>query len=157
MTVFFGLFSSLIKDKLYVGEAILATVGGIAFSAYGGQVFVPRAWAEGHHFNAITLEFTRVVIALSGESAVCGTARQRELTTSPPVFAVGVELPRAYVKRHWKSLAMLLGPNMFIGWIISALLMWGLIPGLDFLGACVVAAGTTPTGTITSCKLPALR
>lgn len=49
------------------------------------------SFLPGHHFDEITLELTRAIIALS-------------------VFAVGVELPRAYVWRHWKSLTMLLGP-----------------------------------------------
>lgn len=43
--------------------------------------------------NEITLEFTRVVLAIG-------------------VFAVGVELPKQYMKKHWKSLAFLLGPVM---------------------------------------------
>ncbi|GJN94505.1 hypothetical protein Rhopal_007587-T1 [Rhodotorula paludigena] len=72
---FFGLFSGFVKERLYVGEAIIATCFGIAFSAYGAGIFAPRTWSEGHHTDEITLELTRIVIALS-------------------VFAVGVELPR---------------------------------------------------------------
>lgn len=101
----------------------------------------------GHHFDEITLELTRVIIALS-------------------VFAIGVELPKAYVLRHWRSLAILLGPmyaflasltepysrfgvrSMFIGWMITAAFITLLIPGLDFLPALVVAAGLTPTDPI---------
>ena len=41
----------------------------------------------------ITLEFTRVILAVG-------------------VFAIGVELPKAYMKRHWKSLFFLLVPVM---------------------------------------------
>lgn len=43
--------------------------------------------------NIITLELTRVVLAIG-------------------VFAIGVELPKAYMRRHWKSLFFLLGPVM---------------------------------------------
>lgn len=32
---------------------------------------------------------------------------------------------------------MLLGPVMVWSWIISSLLIWALIPGLDFLNSCV--------------------
>lgn len=64
------------------------------------------------------------------------------------VFAVGVELPRAYVWRHRKSLGMLLGPNMLIGWLLSAGFMYALVPALDFLSALVIAAGVTPTDPI---------
>ncbi|GAA5820293.1 hypothetical protein JCM10212_005861 [Sporobolomyces blumeae] len=126
---FFGLFSGFIKERMYIGEAIIATCFGIAFSAYGAGIFAPRTWAEGHHADEITLELTRIVIALS-------------------VFAVGVELPKAYVLRHWKSLAMLLGPIMLMGWMIAASLMYAIVPGLEFLPALVVAAGVTPTDPI---------
>lgn len=126
---FFGLFSGFIKERMYIGEAIIATCFGIAFSSYGAGIFAPRTWAEGHHADEITLELTRIVIALS-------------------VFAVGVELPKAYVLRHWKSLAMLLGPIMLMGWMIAGVLMYAIIPGLEFLPALVIAAGVTPTDPI---------
>jgi hypothetical protein len=35
------------------------------------------------------------------------------------VFAVGVELPKYYASRHWKSVAMLLGPVMTFGWLVT--------------------------------------
>ncbi|GAA5876841.1 hypothetical protein JCM8547_002405 [Rhodosporidiobolus lusitaniae] len=126
---FFGLFSGFVKERMYVGEAIIATCFGIAFSAYGAGIFAPRTWASGHHTDQITLELTRIIIALS-------------------VFAVGVELPKAYVLRHWKSLAMLLGPIMLTGWMVAATLMYALIPGLEFLPALVAAAAVTPTDPI---------
>ncbi|BGP27801.1 hypothetical protein JCM10295v2_006778 [Rhodotorula toruloides] len=126
---FFGLFSGFVKERLYVGEAIIATCFGIAFSGYAAGIFAPRTWALGHHTDGITLELTRIIIALS-------------------VFAVGVELPKAYVWRHWKSLAMLLGPIMFAGWMVSGALMYAIIPGLEFLPALVLAAGVTPTDPI---------
>ena len=43
--------------------------------------------------DAITLEFTRVVLAIG-------------------VFTIGVDLPKAYMWNHWKSLAFLVGPVM---------------------------------------------
>nr|XP_018262109.1 Na+/H+ exchanger AnNHA1 [Kwoniella dejecticola CBS 10117]OBR84267.1 Na+/H+ exchanger AnNHA1 [Kwoniella dejecticola CBS 10117] len=129
--VIFGMLSLFIKEKLYLGEAPLATVIGIIIGPHCLGWFDPAGWAGGHDeiVDEITLEVTRVVIAIS-------------------VFAVGVELPKAYMKRHWRSLFFLLGPCMVWGWMVSALLMWGLIPGLHFLGALVIAAGTSPTDPI---------
>ena len=66
--------SALIKERLYVGEAIVATGFGIAFGPYAADLVNPRSWGN-PSFDDITLEFTRIVLALS-------------------VFAVGVELPR---------------------------------------------------------------
>ncbi|OWZ71203.1 hypothetical protein AYX14_03391 [Cryptococcus neoformans] len=129
--VIFGMISLFVKEKLYVGEAPIATVVGIIIGPHCLNFFNPAGWGGGEEevANDVTLEFTRVVIAIS-------------------VFAVGVELPKAYMKRHWRSLFFLLGPCMVWGWMISALLIWGLIPDLTFLASLVVAAGVTPTDPI---------
>jgi len=66
--------SALIKEKLYAGEAIVATAFGIIFGPHCANLIDPRQWGN-PSFDDITLEFTRIVLALS-------------------VFAVGVELPR---------------------------------------------------------------
>jgi hypothetical protein len=62
---------------------------------YGGNVFNPRSWGGGsvEITNQITLEVTRVVLAIG-------------------VFAIGVELPKAYMLRHWKSIFFLIVPVM---------------------------------------------
>lgn len=62
---------------------------------YGANIFDPRGWGGGNRevSNTITLEVTRVVLAIG-------------------VFAIGVELPKTYMKKHWKSLLFLLGPVM---------------------------------------------
>lgn len=62
---------------------------------YAANIFDPHHWAGADEdtINTVTLEFTRVVLAVG-------------------VFAIGVELPKAYMKRHWKSLFFLLAPVM---------------------------------------------
>jgi NhaP-type Na+/H+ or K+/H+ antiporter len=62
---------------------------------YGANVWNPREWGNGDEkvINTVTLELTRVVLAIG-------------------VFSIGIELPKQYMKRHWKSLAYLLGPVM---------------------------------------------
>ena len=52
------------------------------------------------------------------------------------------------MKKHWRTLAFLLGPCMIYGWMVSALLIWGFVPGLTFLSSLVVAAAVTPTDPI---------
>jgi NhaP-type Na+/H+ or K+/H+ antiporter len=129
--VLFGMFSLFIREKLYIGEACWAFLFGVIIGPYGAGVFDPRSWANGNEetSNAITLEFTRVVLAIG-------------------VFAIGVELPKAYVARHWKSLFFLLGPVMTWGWFVSAGLIYAFIPGLDFLSSLAVGACLTPTDPI---------
>ena len=85
VVVLFGLFSSFIKETLRLGEAPVATVVGIVIGPHALNLFNPYDWGGKDNeevTNEITLEVTRVVIALS-------------------VFAVGVELP--------KVLSLLLG------------------------------------------------
>ena len=127
--VLFALFSAFIKETLFAGEAIIAVVVGIVIGPYAADLFDPRGWDQGRNFDDFTLEFTRVVIALS-------------------VFAVGVELPRAYMYRHARSLAFLLGPLMLIGWLTTGAFMYILVPRISFLEALVIAAASTPTDPI---------
>lgn len=108
------LWISLTTAQLYIGEACWAFLFGVVigprstlsqvlppFDAdkftgpHGANIFNPRGWGNGdqHVNNEITLEFTRVVLAIG-------------------VFAIGVELPKAYMAKHWKSLLILLGPVM---------------------------------------------
>ena len=62
---------------------------------YCADIFNPRAWGGNSEevTNTITLEFTRIVLAIG-------------------VFAIGVELPKAYMAKHWRSLFFLLVPVM---------------------------------------------
>lgn len=127
----FGMFSLFIREKLYIGEACWAFLFGVIIGPYGANLIDPRTWAghDGVVSNTITLEFTRVVLAIG-------------------VFAIGVELPKAYMARHWKSLFFLLFPVMTWGWFVSAGLIYAFIPGMSFLSSLAVAACLTPTDPI---------
>ncbi|KAH8813534.1 Sodium/hydrogen exchanger family-domain-containing protein [Flagelloscypha sp. PMI_526] len=134
--VLFGMFSLILREKLYIGEACWAFIFGVVVGPYGAGVFNPREWGASGHTeadedttNAITLEFTRVILSIG-------------------VFAIGVELPKQYMKIHWKSLAFMLGPIMAYGWFITAALIFGLIPRLGFLASLAIAACMTPTDPI---------
>ena len=68
------------------------------------------------------------------------------------VFAVGIDLPAGYVKRHWKGLALLLGPNMIAGFLISAGLIYSIM-GTSVTTAFIVAACLTPTDPVLSASV----
>ncbi|KAJ7639469.1 Sodium/hydrogen exchanger family-domain-containing protein [Roridomyces roridus] len=129
--VLFGMFSLLLRERLYIGEACWAFIFGVIIGPRGANIFNPRDWANNSEetANVITLELTRVVLAIG-------------------VFAIGVELPKAYMRRHWRSLFFLLGPVMIWGWFVSAAFIYLLIPGLNFLSSLAVAACLTPTDPI---------
>lgn len=132
----FSYLSLFIKERLYLGEAPIAAAFGIIVGPIAINLFNPASWGGedgvtpgGVHTDHITLEIMRVTIALS-------------------VFAIGVELPKKYLLRHWQSIAILLGPVMAWGWLITACFIYALIPGLDFLNSLVVAACVSPTDPI---------
>ena len=68
------------------------------------------------------------------------------------VFVVGVDLPRYYASRHWRSVAMLLGPVMTFGWLVCAAFVT-IIFNLDFPTALVVAACLTPTDPVLAASI----
>lgn len=72
---------------------------GIIMGPHCANIFNPRDWGE--HSDVITLEVMRVVLATG-------------------LFAIGVELPSAYLARHAKSLLFMIVPTMAFGWIIVA-------------------------------------
>jgi NhaP-type Na+/H+ or K+/H+ antiporter len=110
---------------------------------YVANVFDPRSWSK--HEHQITLEVMRVVLATG-------------------LFAIGVELPKAYLKEHVRSLLVMVVPTMAFGWLVvggehyHTLLMYvlmlprgvlkGLFPNLNFVSCLAISACLTPTDPI---------
>ncbi|KAJ3022019.1 UNVERIFIED_CONTAM: hypothetical protein HDU68_009358 [Siphonaria sp. JEL0065] len=123
----FGLISLIIKDKLYMSEAMVAILFGIVIGPVAFRLFVPEH-VFGQDLHQITLEFTRIIVAIQ-------------------CMACGVDLPGNYLLKEWKSVGMLLGPIMIIKWFVSALgIYW--IMGVTFLDALVISACITPTDPV---------
>ncbi|KAL4762174.1 Na+/H+ antiporter Nha1 [Aspergillus foveolatus] len=125
-TGLFMLCSLFVKEKLYIGEATVATICGIIFGPHAANLFNPIEWGN---VDKITLECSRIVLVVQ-------------------CFAVGVELPKAYMERHWKSVTLLLLPVMTWGWLITSLFIWWLIKPLTWLEALVCAACVTATDPV---------
>ncbi len=89
----------LIPLQIYVNEVVLGTAFGVIMGPHCANVFDPRHW--GSHTNVITLEVMRVVLATG-------------------LFAIGVELPPAYLGHHIKGLLVMIIPTMAFGWAIVA-------------------------------------
>ncbi|KAF9141218.1 hypothetical protein BG015_001361 [Linnemannia schmuckeri] len=126
--IFFGLVSLFVKEKLFISEAFVSTAFGIIIGPYAIGIFDPMSWTK---FDTVTLEFTRIVIAVQ-------------------VMAAGVSLPRSYMVKEKRSLFMMIVPLMILMWLTSALLIWGMIPNLDFVESMVLAACVTPTDPVLS-------
>jgi Na(+)/H(+) antiporter len=125
-TSLFMLCSLLVKEKLYIGEATVATICGIIFGPYAANLFNPDSWGN---VDKITLECSRIVLVVQ-------------------CFAVGVELPKAYMERHWKSVVLLLVPVMTWGWLATSLFIWWMVPPLSWLESLVCAACVTATDPV---------
>ncbi|KAF8530453.1 Sodium/hydrogen exchanger family-domain-containing protein [Hysterangium stoloniferum] len=119
--------SLLVRQRLYIGESILATAFGIIIGPHCANVINPRTW--GTDTNAITLEVMRITLATG-------------------LFAIGAELPRAYLAQHWRSLTIMVIPTMAFGWIVCASFMFWFFPGLGFISALCISACLTPTDPI---------
>ena len=84
--VLYAIFSELIRNRAHLSEPPLATLVGIAFGPHGATVLNPFDWGWE---DPITQELTRIIVGVQ-------------------VFAVGVDLPAGYLKRHWRGLAVLM-------------------------------------------------
>ncbi|KAG0144420.1 hypothetical protein CROQUDRAFT_95011 [Cronartium quercuum f. sp. fusiforme G11] len=91
--ILFRSFSAFVKENLYTGEAIIALMIGIILGPQVTGSFDPHSWGGGSNLNELTSDLTRIVIALS-------------------VSIVGVELPKAYIVKRWRSLLILLAADM---------------------------------------------
>ncbi|KAJ4304245.1 Na+/H+ antiporter [Collariella sp. IMI 366227] len=125
-TTLFMLCSSVIKERMYIGEATVATLCGVIFGPYAANLIDPESWGS---VDIITIEFSRIVLVVQ-------------------CFAVGVELPKYYMEKHWRSVTFLLVPVMTFGWLITSLFIWWLIEPLNFLESLVVAACVTATDPV---------
>ncbi|KAI9051482.1 hypothetical protein LZ554_004528 [Drepanopeziza brunnea f. sp. 'monogermtubi'] len=125
-TSLFMLCSSFIKERLYIGEATVATLCGIIFGPHAANLINPGTWGN---TDQITLEFSRVVLVVQ-------------------CFAVGVELPKYYMEKHWRSVVFLLIPVMTFGWLGTSLFIWWMVLPLTWLESLVCAACVTATDPV---------
>ena len=125
-TTIFMLCSSFIKERMYIGEATVATLVGVIFGPHVANLINPNSWGS---TDIVTIEFSRIVLVVQ-------------------CFAIGVELPRFYMEKHWKSVVLLLIPVMTFGWLIVSLFVWWMIPPFDWLDSLVVAACITATDPV---------
>jgi Na(+)/H(+) antiporter len=125
-TSLFMLCSSFIKERMYIGEATVATICGVIFGPHAANLIDPGTWGN---VDQITLEFSRIVLVVQ-------------------CFAVGVELPKYYMEKHWRSVVLLLLPVMTFGWLVTSLFIWWMVPPLDWLESLCCAACVTATDPV---------
>jgi sodium/hydrogen antiporter len=122
----FSLISLFVKEKLYIGEATVATIFGLIVGPHCLDWFAPTTWGN---TDFITIEVSRIVLIVQ-------------------IFAVAVELPKKYMLRHWLSIAILLLPVMTFGWLLSSVFIWKLVPTLSWVQGLALAACITATDPV---------
>lgn len=127
--VIYGLISYVAKERLYLSEPLLAVTLGILVGPYVLDWVDPLSWGTTEETNELTYQFTRIIVGIQ-------------------VLFTGIALPKAYLWREKLSLTVLLFGIMTTAWFATALLIWGLIPGLTFLESLAIAAAVTPTDPV---------
>ncbi|KAK5136422.1 hypothetical protein LTR08_003067 [Meristemomyces frigidus] len=129
----FGLVSYLLKERYYLSEALISTIAGVILSPHATNFVRPLQYAHGNEVDleTITFYFTRLVLGVQ-------------------LVLAGVQLPSKYLWKQWRSLSLLLGPGMCVMWLITSLLVWALVPNINFLFALAIGASVTPTDPVLS-------
>ena len=121
----YALFSSFIRNNLHLSEPPLALLVGIIFGPTSLDVLNPIRWGL---TDNVTQEAARLIVGLQ-------------------VFTVGVELPKAWFGRHWKSVGMMLGPVMGYSWLVTAVFV-RLVLQTKWSTALVISACLAPTDPV---------
>ncbi|KAI7858980.1 Cation/H+ exchanger, partial [Circinella umbellata] len=108
-----------VKERMFISEAFVALIVGIIAGPLVANGLNPYDWDD---TDEITKQITRCVIAIQ-------------------VMAVGIDLPRHYLKKEWRTFLILMLPIMIFMWLISGLFIWALIPTLDYILANSVVKG----------------
>ena len=130
------LCTAVVGLVLALNSTVISLVAGIVFSPHATNFIRPLEYASGSQedLSTITLYFSRLVLGVQ-------------------LVLAGIQLPSRYLLRERKSLALLLGPGMTFMWLSSSLIIWGLVPNLDFLHALAVGACVTPTDPVLSSSI----
>lgn len=129
--VLFALLSSFIKNRLHASEPPLALLYGVLVGPRGVDLMNPEGWADRDDLQE---EFSRFVLGVQ-------------------CFVIGIELPQGYIRRSWRSLAVLLGPVMVSSWVISAALAKLVFSEYRWQTCFAIAACLSPTDPILAASI----
>lgn len=123
--IIYALFSQFIRNNLHVSEPPLAVIFGIILGPYVLDLITPNRWGMN---DEMVQEITRVIVAIQ-------------------CFAVGIELPKHYFRRHYKSVLCFLGPIMTFSWAITSLFAY-LVFKTGVWTALIIGACLSPTDPV---------
>ncbi|KAI5187853.1 sodium/hydrogen antiporter [Nematocida homosporus] len=123
----FGLISLFVKERLYIAETAVATIFGMVCRQFlsGGENDVLK---DNLSNSTFVFHFAHIVLALQ-------------------LVAVGVTVPRSFMRKNWRPLTALLLPVMTIMFAISTVII-KLVGNLSWKTAMTIGACVTPTDPI---------
>ncbi|KAI5136238.1 sodium/hydrogen antiporter [Nematocida ausubeli] len=123
----FGLISLFIKERLYIAETTVATLYGIicALICKDQKDTLPVESLKNTQFM---FHFSHIVLSLQ-------------------LVAVGVTVPKIFMKKNWKPLMVLLLPVMMIMYAVSSIII-KYVFSMDWLPAMMIGACITPTDPV---------
>ncbi|KAI5191107.1 sodium/hydrogen antiporter [Nematocida minor] len=123
----FGLLSLFIKERLYIAETTVATIYGLLcnYLFKNQEDMLPIGNLKNPQFM---FHFSHIILSLQ-------------------LVAVGVTVPRIFIKKNWKPLMVLLFPVMLIMYAISSIII-KYVFSLDWLSAMIIGACVTPTDPV---------
>lgn len=125
LTLILGSFSKLLKQRLFISPPLAALCTGILVSSAVLNWVDLNQWGDA---DSLLEQVARFTIAIQ-------------------VMSVALRLPRAYVTRHWRSLAMVLGVVMPLSALMGAVLAASLLP-FSLWQALLIGAVVCPTDPV---------
>jgi NhaP-type Na+/H+ or K+/H+ antiporter len=126
-----GLFSGIIKNRLFISEPLIALAVGVLVGPYVLNLLDVAAWGDQ---MTILEQVARLTLAIS-------------------LMGVAMRLPSQYIFQHWKSLAIMLGVVMPLMWLASGMLTYWLLPTLSLWVALLIGAVVTPTDPVVASSI----
>lgn len=116
-----------LKNRFEFSEVIVAILYGIIVGPASLNWFRATTWASNE--AVLTLELARIVMNIQ-------------------IFTAAQELPSKWIKHNWFSLLQMLIPVMVCGYLLNSVFVWGLLPGVRWVEALIVAGCITATDPV---------
>lgn len=121
------LASGTIQKRLWISEALLAFAVGVAVGPHGA------GWMR--------------LDLLGSEADLALVEQTARVTLALAVMSASLSLPRRYAQKHWRALALVLGPGTLAMWLVSAGIAWVTLD-IGVLLALLVGAILAPTDPV---------
>ncbi|CAK3943300.1 Sodium hydrogen exchanger [Lecanosticta acicola] len=144
------LFTNFLRNRLHLSEPPIALLVGIILGPEVLGWITPNFCGQDGCSSALRLASPDKLTGWGwGDDIIQEVTR---VIVGIQVFVVSVGLPRHYANRHWRSVLMMLGPIMTVGWLLCTAFC-KLLFATDWPTSMVVAACLTPTDPVLAASI----